>query len=55
LLERFQLPDGQQHRNLVCLARLLDTLAYFQAAVAGHVNIENNQIGMRFADFFESG
>jgi hypothetical protein len=54
-LERFQLAHRQQHRNVRRLLRILQPLAHFQPAVAGHVHIQHDQIGFDFGDPLEGG
>ena len=54
-LERFQLAHRQQHRNMRRLSRILQPLADFQPAVAGHVHIEHDQIWFDFGDSLQGG
>ena len=54
-LERLQLADGQQHRNARRLARLFEPLADFQPAVAGHVDVEHDQIRLQLGDLLQRG
>ena len=52
-LERLQLADCQQHRNSSCVGRFLDPLANFEASVAWHVDIEDDDVGLKLCDLLE--
>ena len=54
-LERLQLSHRQQDWDVPCVRRILQPLAKLQPAVARHINIQNNQVGIGFGDPLEGG
>ena len=54
-LERFQLAHRQQYGNVRRLGRILQPLADFQPAVAGHVHVQHDQIRFEFGDPLQGG
>jgi len=51
--KRLELPHAQQHGNAGCLWGFFQPLANFEATVAWHVDIEDDEVGLRFSDLFE--
>ncbi len=54
-LERLQLAHGEQNGDAGGLRGILQALAHFQPAVAGHVDVQHNQVGLVFAHTFQGG
>src|SRR5258708_4040258 len=52
-LERFQLSYRQQDRGACSFGGFLEALAHLQAAVARHVNIQDDEIGFLLRDLFQ--
>ena len=54
-LEGLKFSYAEQHRNPRGFLRFLQALADFEAAVAGHVNVEDDEVGFQLRDLFECG
>ena len=54
-LKGLHLSDAQKNRNARGLARFLQSLADFKAAVAGHINVKHDQVRPALVNLLERG
>src|SRR5262249_54456223 len=52
-LERLHFADRQKHGDLLSLGGLFEALTNFQAAVAWHIYVEYDQVGLALVDLLE--